>query len=574
MEKITGRKMNRKGIQAMKRIETILTTIVIIIIAAIVVVSLLPKFQKKSAVESRQVATSNSEEVATSKETGVSKRDNSEKGNHETEEAKQTETTEPAEVASKEENKEAASIPLEVQARGYCNSFAGYTAAIIANGGLTTQEGSYYAKSGINVSIGIEDNDDVIIEAFKNGEIDFFFMTVNKMSLICKELKEAGVDVVIPYLSDTSTGGDGIVAKEEYDSIEALKNTKIAMARNSVSSTVPVWLMNVSDLAEEDIQTIVNNFALYDSTQEAVDSFVRGECGAVSTWDMNTALQAEGSQLLFSTKEGEYLIIDALVVNKKFAEENQEVVKAMVDGCIQVNDDLKAGNKEEEAYEIIRASVPDFSNYDNETMKEALASSQYLGYQENIEAFDTAMGIYKDFCKIWEQLGFETDPDYVNGLFDTSVLEALTEKWEGKEIQKEKESVIATEEGMEDKEALLSKSCTILFEADSWEFKKGSEEQNYAMLDEYVKIAKVLNKMMIKIEGNIYLKPGEEATEFGRMIALNRAEEAKNYMVSHGVEAERIVPVANVEQNNATDKSEEEKMYDRNCILSIYTGGK
>jgi len=78
-----------------------------------------------------------------------------------------------------------------------------------------------------------------------------------------------------------------------------------------------------------------------------------------------------------------------------------------------------------------------------------------------------------------------------------------------------------------------------------------------------------------KVEGNIYLKPGEQVTEFGRMIALKRAEEAKNYMVSQGVEAERIVPVANVGENtSAMNKSEEEKMYDRNCILSIYTGGK
>lgn len=575
VESLRGQNLNEKGLKVAKRVEAVIRILVILIFIAVIGVIGLNFFQHNQE-EKSQVAAANQEETSALEGTDFSERDNAWKREEEKQEVEKEESAEPEKSEVEEETEVVSHIPAEVQARGYCNSFAGYTAAIVANGGLTTQEDSYYAKAGINVSIGIEDNDDVIIEAFKNGEIDFFFMTVNKMSLICKELEEAGVDVVIPYLSDSSTGGDGIVAKEEFGSIEALKDTKIAMARNSVSSTVPVWFMNtMTNLEPEEVETIIHNFALYDSTQEAVDAFLRGECGAVSTWDMNTALEAEGSQLLFSTKEGEYLVIDALVVNKNYAIEHPEVVTAMVDGCIQVSDDLSSGNREEESYDIIRASVPDFTDYDDETMKELLESSRYLGYQKNVEVFGMAAEIYTDFCKIWEQLGFETDPEYVNSLFDRSVLEALAEKWEGKEELKEKETLVATEETIADKEALLSKSCTILFEKDSWDFLVGSEEENYASLDEFVKAAKILNRMLIKVEGNISLKPGEKATEFGRMLALKRAERIRDYMIEQGIEPERLIAVANVDnepevQGVVVKKVTAEQA--RNCTTSFYRG--
>lgn len=552
------RSLNARGKRALRNLVVGVIVVVIILVAIVILSKVLGSNKAEKAVDE----TSTLYEVSDwQKETTAEK---------EADNKRTDEVTDPVQ-APKEEND--TSIPKEVQARGYCNSFAGYTSAIIANGGLTTQEGSYYAKAGINVSIEIEDNDDVIIEAFKNGEIDFFYMTVNKMSLICKELEEAGVDVIIPYLSDTSTGGDGIVANIQYQSIEALKDTKIAMARNSVSSAIPVWLMNMTDLDEQAVETIISNFALYDSTQEAVDSFVRGECGAVSTWDMNTALKAEESHLLFSTKEAEYLVIDALVVNKKFATENPEVVNAIIDGSIQVTNDLSSGNNEEEYYDIIRSSVPDFSNYDNDTMKEVLADSEYLGYKKNVEAFDTAAQIYTDFCKIWEQLGFETDPEYVSGLFDKSFLEALEAKWGNSESITSQNTIIATEEAVTDKQALISKTVNLLFEANSGEFLPGYEEENYAMLDEFVKIAKVLNRMVIKIEGNVSLTPGNVSTEFDYELSRLRAQHAKEYMIEHGIEAERIIIVANGgDKPITTNDTPEGRAQNRNCILSFYTG--
>lgn len=469
-----------------------------------------------------------------------------------------------------EENAETKQENSPVIARGACNSFAGYTAAIIANGGLETEVGSYYYQNGINVSIDIEDDDDVIIEAFKNGEIDFFFLTVNKMPLVCEELKDTNKEAVIPYITDTSTGGDGIVANLDYNSIPSLQDAKIGMAKNSVSEAMLLWLYNVQ--SGMDVKTAIQNFELYSSTQEAVDAFVHGEIEAVATWDLASALRSEESHLLFSSKDAEYLIIDALVVDKEFAEENSEIVEKIIDGCITVVNDINNDVNMNNSYEIIRESIPDFSSYDDATIRGMLNDSKQLGYRKNIEAFEIASGIYKDFCKIWNQMGFATNAENADNLFDDRYIKSLSDKWENKENAIEEKGVVA-KENIIDREALVSQTANLLFEANSAEFLPGYEAEDEAMLDEFVKNAKILNRMVIKIEGNVSLTPGNVSTEFDYELSRLRAQHAKEYLVAHGIEEERIIIVANGgDKPIASNETAEGRKMNRNCRISFYQG--
>ena len=95
--------------------------------------------------------------------------------------------------------------------KGYVNTFSGYTSLFAANGGNVTKDDSNFNKAGLNVEISIEDDDDNIIKAFENGDIQFFAMTVNKMAMVSKQLEDKGIETIMPYFLDTSTGGDGIV---------------------------------------------------------------------------------------------------------------------------------------------------------------------------------------------------------------------------------------------------------------------------------------------------------------------------------------------------------------------------
>lgn len=459
-----------------------------------------------------------------------------------------------------------------ITVKGMMNSFAGYTSAIVANGGLETAPGSYYDNLGIDVELQIEDEDENIIKAFKDGDIDFFFVTVNKMAFIAKELHDSGVDAVIPYLSDTSTGGDAIIAKNQYQGFESLKDAKIAMAENSVSSTIPVWLFNHTDLSEEEVKEIIeNNFMQYPSTQEAVDAFVNGECDAVSTWDIGGALEADDSYVMFSTENAEYLVVDALVVSKEFAEKQPETVQKLIDGMINVVSDYNSNQNLPNAFETIRSSVPDFAECSDEELKGLIEDSKFLGYQRNVEVFDTAKAIYMDFSQIWEQFGYETNAEAVSEIFDVTYLNTLSNKWLGKEKLANVQTSVVANMGETEKAALISKTANVLFTSNSAEIAPETQDASFAELDEFTQTAKILNKMIIYVEGNVSLSPGTVTEPADVMLSQNRADEVKTQLILRGIEESRIVTLGHGgDKPRATNETPEGRKLNRYVMCSFY----
>lgn len=471
--------------------------------------------------------------------------------------------------------------------KGYVNTFGGYTSLFATNGGNVTTQASNFGQNGLNIEIYIENDDDKIIEAFENGEIQFFAMTVNKMSMVSKQLEDKGIETVMPFFLDTSTGGDGIVADSNVKNITDLKDVKIGMAKDSVSTAIPVWFLNQSGLSEAEVQEIVDNFVLFDSTQEAVEAYVNGEVNAVSTWDMTSALAKEDSNILFSTDYGEYLVIDGIVFKKEFAESHRDDITSMIDAIITTVNDVNNGVNTSEYYEYIRQSVPDFSDYSDEDIANEISYAKFLGFNGNLQAFDVANDIYKDFCKIWGQLGFQTDDTYA--LISKDYISAIESKWDGKESQKVS-SIASNAEEYVDKEALLSQYAKILFNGDVADFKTGYEQTDKELIDEFIKVAKVLNKTVIRISGHVNLGEGSavwdettqsykiaegfSSSEFAYTLSLMRAETVKEYMVSQGIPSERIIieglggdyPI----DTNDTPEGQENN---RSCEISFYQAG-
>lgn len=471
--------------------------------------------------------------------------------------------------------------------KGYVNTFSGYTSLFAANGGNATQKGSNFDKAGLNVEISIEDDDDNIMKAFEKGEIQFFAMTVNKMAMVAKQLEDKGIETVMPYFLDTSTGGDGIVTDSSIKNITDLKKVKIGMAKNSVSTAIPVWFLNESGLSESEVQKIVDNFVLFDSTQEAVDAFVNGKVGAVSTWDMTSALKKKNSHLLFSTASAEYLVIDGIVFNKKFAESHKDEITSMIDAIITTVNDINNGVNIQGYYDSIRKAVPDFANYSNEDMADEISYAKFLGFNGNMEAFDIASDIYKDFCKVWKQLGFETNSKY--NLISESYIVSLGSKWDGKETSTDS-SISNSAEEYVDQDALITQYAKVLFNGDSAEFKTGYEQTNKELLDQFIKVAKVLNKTVIKISGHVNLGAGSSvwnektqsykiakgfsSSEFAYKLSKMRAETVRDYMISQGISEDRIIIEGlGGDYPIDTNDTEEGRSNNRSCEISFYQAG-
>ena len=89
-------------------------------------------------------------------------------------------------------------------------------------------------------------------------------------------------------------------------------------------------------------------------------------------------------------------------------------------------------------------------------------------------------------------------------------------------------------------EALLSKSMTVEFVADTAQFK--NPEEAYAIMDEFVSIANTLDGAIIQVEGNINAR---NYSDSGQALSAERAKAVAKYFIACGIDPNRLITVGN-----------------------------
>ena len=120
------------------------------------------------------------------------------------------------------------------------DEWIGWKSIIDANGGLTTQKGSIYDELGIDVNISVINDATQSSNALIKGDLDAAGYTVNRTAFLSTKFKEAGIDVIMPYITNYSNGGDGIIAKSEIKNVKDLDNAKIGVPELSEAQTMVV----------------------------------------------------------------------------------------------------------------------------------------------------------------------------------------------------------------------------------------------------------------------------------------------------------------------------------------------
>ena len=165
------------------------------------------------------------------------------------------------------------------------DEWIGWKSIIDANGGLSTEKGSIYDKLGINVNISIINDATQSSNALVSGQIDAAGYTINRTSFLSKKFQDAGVDVVMPFITNFSNGGDGIIAKSNIKTVNDLTNAKIGVPQFSEAHSLVVWFVNQSDLSENDKDKIINNLVFFATPDEAAKAFFSGNVDVAATWE-------------------------------------------------------------------------------------------------------------------------------------------------------------------------------------------------------------------------------------------------------------------------------------------------
>ncbi len=438
------------------------------------------------------------------------------------------------------------------------DEWIGWKSIIDANGGLTTQSGSIYDSLGIKVNIYVINDATQSSNALIKEDLDAAGYTINRTAFLSEKFKSAGVNVVMPFVTNYSNGGDGIIATDDFKNIESLVDAKIGVPQFSEAHSLVVWFVNQSDLDIEQKKNIIDNLIFFETPDEAAKAFFAGKIDVAATWQpyLTQALNTSNCHVLFSTASSTKLILDGILFREDFAKDNSDLVSKFIDGALQASDMY------DKEFDNIREVMPMFAGLSDDDIKSSTQDAALAGWNDNIETLKSeAPSMYTDMCEVWESIGENAVPEMVDTLFDTTYIESLRDSYESVMSYTENSIVTkVTEENKQeilDAEALLTKSATVEFIINTSKFTDTAKAS--ATLDDFIKIAKLLDGSIIQIEGNTDPNPNTDPTDQANiMLSKQRADAVKQYFIMNGITADRIITVGNGSSNPIIDNDTDE----------------
>lgn len=438
------------------------------------------------------------------------------------------------------------------------DEWIGWKPIIDANGGLKTKKGSIYDQLGLKLNLSVINDATQSSNALIKGDLDGAGYTVNRLAFLYPKFKENNTEVVMPYINNSSTGGDGIIAKKDIKKVEDLVGKTIGVPRFSEAQTLVEWLLSKSELTDDQIKEIRNNMKFFDTPDDCAKAFFSGELDAAATWQpyLSEATQTTDAHVLFDTTNATSIILDGIVFSEESYNENKEAISKLIEGA------TKAESLYDTEMTAIKNTFPMFATTSNDDIKGMVGDATLTNVKTNVEMLKdggTACALFDDMSDIWTSIGEKADKSNTDAIFEDELVKELAPKFENETIQ----APTFTEEQRQEAqnqsndEALLSQSLSIEFANDSATI----SEESYEALSEFANTAKILNGVVIQIEGNT---DNNGNPDYNLKLSQQRAKSVATYLQYQGVDPTRFVVVGNGQENpKASNDTEEGKKANR-----------
>lgn len=435
-------------------------------------------------------------------------------------------------------------------------TWGGYAGGQYFNKGFEANEESrFYKDYGFKVEFKVLDDFNISRNAWKAGEVDLLWATVDAFTTEMPGLKDYEPQIIMQ--ADWSRGGDAVVVRRGISKVQDLKGKKVAFAEMTPSHTFLLWMLEAGNLKFEDIDPVKVASAI-----DAADLFKKGQVDAAVVWspdDADCVAKVVGSKVLQSTKEASHIIADVFVVKKAFLEEHKEnltnLVRGWMIGASEIN---QSEDAKREASQILAQGLqlPEDFTYD------AINNVRLCTYGDNVNFFGlntdykgvTGEDLYNKMDVKYSEAGYiESRIPSWRLVGNSSLITAITDLT-GAEHQPEgaKEFSAVTEE-VKTSEEISTKTASISFRSGEFEL---DENAKYIVDNEFTDLAKMFGSARIRIEGNTD-NVGNRAMNIE--LSKKRAQSVVDYMVTqHGFDRNRFVVVGNgpdkpVADNNSDD---------------------
>lgn len=303
-------------------------------------------------------------------------------------------------------------------------SFHGYAPALVANGGLTTQPGSIFAKEGLDLHLKIQDDVPTISTLFASNQAECVWRTSDFWAQEQPNLRNAGFDGRVVMAVDNTQGADAIISKNpNINSIEDLAGKNIALLQFTPSHGMLIDAINNSSLTGRKKSSIRYTFINADEGTSGVRAaYESGAVDAAVLWDPDLSLALKsGGHVVYSTKQATNLIYDVMVCDTRVINSPQghAAIQKFVDGWMKGVDVARA-NPDLAVNALVK----------NEPMFKLLADKEgkpfikglfknlvWTNLADNVRIFGLNGGdnnyerVYKEFDEIYRGLGALANPN-------------------------------------------------------------------------------------------------------------------------------------------------------------------
>ncbi len=422
-------------------------------------------------------------------------------------------------------------------------TWGGYAGGQYFNEGFKASEKSrFYKEYGIKVDFKVLDDVDASLAAWKNGEIDVHWYTVDAFPTILSGLKD--FDPVILWQADWSRGGDAVVVRRGLTSVGDLKGKKIAVAELTPSHSFLLWLLDAGGMSVNDVEIVPQPNA-----PAAAEAFKSGNVDAAVVWspDDEACLRAvPGSRVLESTKSASNIIADIFFAKRAYAEKNrdklQKLYEGWMKGAAEINSSASNKNK---AVKILSEGL----GIPEEDARVAINNVRLVSHGDNVNFY----GLNADFKGVTgERLYLKMSNDYQKlGFADNNTPGWRTISYpylvqntrlSGAQNDAEQQKVFTkvTSEQAKTVEAIATKRVSISFRSGEFQL---DENAKYIIDREFVDIAKAFGNARIRIEGNTD-DVGSRASNIA--LSQKRAQAVADYLVrEHNMSPDRFIVIGN-----------------------------
>ncbi len=435
-------------------------------------------------------------------------------------------------------------------------TWGGYAGGQYFNEGFKANKNSrFYKDYGFQVDFRVLDDFTASREAFKRGDVDLLWATIDAFPTEAGALADYEPQVV--FQADWSRGGDAIVVRRGINNVADLRGKKIAVAELTPSHSFLLWLLDAGGMTVNDVQIIAQASAI-----DAAEAFKAQQVDAAVVWspDDEACLSAvAGSRILESTKSASNIIADVFIAKKAWVEKNEKRLQQLYEGWMKGAAEINSNDSNKrKAAKILSEN---FEGINEDWAYKAINNVRLTTHGDNLNFYGmnpdykgvTGDRLYGRMSQVYSDLG------YVEGrvptwreIANSTAVRSTSLSGPAHDAEGQKTFTEVTKQEGAEKEAIATKQVSINFRTGEFRL---DENAKYIIDKEFVEIAKAFANARIRIEGNT---DNVGSRESNVALSQKRAEAVRDYLVSeHGMPRNRFIVIGNGPDNPVASNTSE-----------------